>query len=170
MKLERRGPFSTAAAARYQQYVFAHREMVSDMVRYSRLPFCGMRPFMMLVEQMARSQECKSPCHITFVEGGPHIGDCTLWATAALQLAGVSSYAVGFEALADASSLFRQSVLANRWEDRIVVIPKALSDSAEGFTKLVHHPGHNGEATLASIFKQCGTDCVGHTSIPRVSL
>merc|ERR1711924_171772 len=46
----------------------------------------------------------------------------------------------------------------------------ALSDSAEGFTKLVHHPGHNGEATLASIFKQCGTDCVGHTSIPRVSL
>merc|ERR1712194_769599 len=74
------------------------------------------------------------------------------------------------QALQDASALFRLSVLANRWEGRVVVVPKALADSAEGFTKLVHHPGHNGEATLSSIFHNCGTGCVGHTAIPRMSL
>merc|ERR1719333_1696501 len=123
MKLDRRGPFGLEAnsAKKYYQYVFPHREMVSDMVRYSRLPFCGMRPFMMLIEQIARSQECKAPCHVTFVEGGPHIGDCTLWATAALQLAGVQSYGVAYEALQDASALFHLSAIANHWEDRVVV-------------------------------------------------
>ena len=33
--------------------VFPHREIASDLIRLQRMPFCGMRPFMKLVTNVA---------------------------------------------------------------------------------------------------------------------
>ena len=66
-------------------YIFRvnpYREMVSDMVRYTRLPFCGLRPFMRMVADIAKNAlqaGCANnaafsgdaeTCKFTFVEGG----------------------------------------------------------------------------------------------------
>lgn len=32
-----------------------YREMVSDMVRYTKLPFCGLRPFLRMVADVAKA-------------------------------------------------------------------------------------------------------------------
>ena len=56
--------------------------MVSDMVRYTKLPFCGLRPFMRMVADVAKDAlqaGCATnaaylgdaeTCKFTFVEGG----------------------------------------------------------------------------------------------------
>jgi FkbM family methyltransferase len=163
----------------YQMRLFPRREIVSDMVRFSRSPFCGMRPFMLLVERVAagaRDEPCggtaHKKCSLDFVEGGPHIGDCTLWAAAALEQAGLSAFAVGYEPLPDASALFRESVLANRWDGRVVVVPQALAPKDDDFVTLAYYPGHNGEGTTvrAAATAHCGRHCTGFQQIPTVSL
>eukprot|EP00959_Pyramimonas_sp_CCMP1952_P283663 5929619-Pyramimonas_sp.AAC.1 len=62
------------------------------MIRFVRTPFCGMRPFLLLIERIAASAST-APGVLTFVEGGPHVGDCTLWAAAALESAGTTFFA-----------------------------------------------------------------------------
>jgi len=156
----------------YRMRLFPQREMASDMVRYTQTPFCGMRPFVKLVDNVARDENCTlgGACSFTFVEGGAHIGDCTLWAASALEVSGVSSFAVGYEALPDASDLFHQSVIVNRMDGRVVVVPKALTSRAEGTVSMVYYPARNGEATLARVHSQCGEGCVQWPGVPRVTL
>merc|ERR1719428_1097827 len=161
----------------YQMRIFPHREIVSDMVRYSRVPFCGMRPFMSLVERVgagASRVQCGGDvrCSLDFAEGGPHLGDCALWAVAVLEGAGVPSFAVGYEPLPDASSLFRESVLANKWDGQVVVVPKALAAKDGETVTLAYYPGHNGEGTTvrAGAGAHCGKHCDGFLKIPTVTL
>jgi FkbM family methyltransferase len=161
----------------YKMRLFPHREIVSDMVRFSKSPFCGMRPFLRLVERVAAGagdQPCLGgrKCSLDFVEGGPHIGDCTLFAAAALEVAGLSPFGVGYEPLPDASALFRESVLANRWDGRVVVVPQALAAKDGDFVTLAFYPGHNGEGTTvrAATTAHCGNNCAGFKRIATVSL
>lgn len=110
-------------------------------------------------------------CQLDFIEGGPHLGDCTLWATAALESAGVSSFAVAYEPLPDAAALFRKSVLLNRWEGRVVVVPRALAAKAGNVVRLAYFPGHNGEGTTVRAGRtHCGEHCAGFSEIPTVAL
>jgi len=111
-------------------------------------------------------------CPLSFVEGGPHVGDCTLWATAALEAVGLPSFAVAYEPLPDASSLFRDSVRANAWDHRIHVIPEALAATDGELVRLAYFPGHNGEGTTvrAASSAHCGENCAGFSEIPTVTL
>ena len=76
-------PLNTACP--HPGYIFRvnpYREMVSDMVRYTKLPFCGLRPFMRMVADIGRNAlqaGCATnaaflgdaeACKFTFVEGG----------------------------------------------------------------------------------------------------
>ena len=49
-----------------------HKEMVSDMVRYTKMPFCGLRPFLRMVVDVAKVQQL-------FVEGaeGAQVNSCS---------------------------------------------------------------------------------------------
>jgi len=171
------GDPSAGVGHRFRMQIFPHREIVSDMVRFSRTPFCGMRPFLSLVERVAAGSDTSScgdgsRCGLDFVEGGPHLGDCTLWAAAALEAAGLSPFAVAYEPLPDASALFRESVLANRWDGRVVVVPRALAARDEDTVTLAYYPGHNGEGTTvrAEANPHCGANCAGFSRIPTVTL
>jgi len=172
----------TGAPWSFRMRLFPQREIVSDMVRFSRTPFCGMRPFLLLVERVAAAAgagDCVTKgasgdarCGLDFVEGGPHLGDCTLWASAALQSAGLAPFAAAYEPLPDASALFRESVLTNRWDGRVVVVPRALAARDGETVNLAYFPGHNGEGTTvrASEGLHCGENCAGYASIPTVTL
>lgn len=144
--------------------VFPFRELISDMVRYSALPFCGLRPFMRMVASIAESAvaaNCKSgaplsesgslPCELTFVEGGPHMGDCSLWAAGLLSQVGVQLRAVAFEPLPDAAALFRQSVVENDLAGSLSVRTAALGQDPGSAVDLLYFKGHNGQATVDSI-------------------
>ncbi|CAE7229771.1 unnamed protein product [Symbiodinium necroappetens] len=145
-----------------RSYIFRvnpYREMVSDMVRYTKLPFCGLRPFMRMVADVAKDAlqaGCATnaaylgdaeTCKFTFVEGGPHLGDCALWASASLRLAGVQTRALAFEPLPDAATLFQQSVAENGLSASVQVRNAALGQMT-GQTELIHFRGHNGQATV----------------------
>eukprot|EP00435_Cladocopium_sp_Y103_P035225 s2362_g9.t1 len=150
-----------------------YREMVSDMVRYTKIPFCGLKPFLRMVADVAKAAVdagCASQgvafeknldcfryrsafapptsrlfgassafpergkdsrvCEFTFVEGGPHLGDCAMWATTVLRLVGVQTRSIAFEPLPDAAALFQQT------------------PSNGTMTELIHFRGHNGQATV----------------------
>lgn len=179
LRQEPEGSLATPAALARSFYLrlFPVREIVSDNVRFSRTPFCGMRPFMKLVERVAAAAgpaPCSEGrrCVLDFVEGGPHLGDCTLWAAAALEAAGLEHFAAAYEPLPDASALFRESVLANRWEGRVVVVPRALAARDGDTVTLAYFPGHNGEGTTvrAGMDPHCGALCTGYHEIPTASL
>jgi len=168
-------------AAAYAFRVFPHREMVSDMVRYSRLPFCGLRPFMRMVAATAAagaeagcpkppesSRGAADPCTLTLVEGGPHFGDCTVWAAATLRLVGVRLRAVAFEALSDASGMFHRTAAENALGGDVEVRPSALGSSSGGLTRVQYNPGHNGEANV--IYGTPGQGMVVVSDIPVVAL
>jgi len=151
---------------RPRSYLFRvnpYREMVSDMVRYSRLPFCGLMPFMRMVLDVAKTaMEAGCPvglggeegasgaerCEFSFVEGGPHLGDCALWAATTLRLAGVQLRAIAFEPLPDASALFQQSVAENGLAGSVLVRPAALGLGGGRTAEMVYYRGHNGQATV----------------------
>lgn len=158
----------------FRMMIFPRREIVSDMIRFSRLPFCGMLPFMHLVERIAaaRADACQEfNCSLSFVEGGPHLGDCTLWATAAFDAVGIHSFAVAYEPLPDASSLFRESVRANSWDSRVNVVPRALAAEDGETVRLAYYPGHNGESTtVRAAAAHCGDHCAGFSEIPTITL
>ncbi|CAE7767030.1 unnamed protein product [Symbiodinium pilosum] len=167
---------SNAEARSYIFRVNPYREMVSDMVRYTKLPFCGLRPFMRMVADIGRNAlqaGCATnaaflgdaeACKFTFVEGGPHLGDCALWASASLRLAGVQTRAIAFEPLPDAATLFQQSygsrvrtgtlslpatlflrsVVENGLSAYVNVRNAALGQMS-GQTELIHFRGHNGQ-------------------------
>lgn len=153
----------------YAFRLFPVREMVSDMIRFSALPFCGLRPFMRMIASAAEyglAQHCPTGlppgqrkrktdgkatnavdgCSLTLVEGGPHLGDCAIWAAAALRLAGVELRALAFEPLPDASALFRRSVIENGLDGTVSVRTSALGASSKGTVDLVYFRGHNGQA------------------------
>ncbi|CAK9034537.1 unnamed protein product, partial [Durusdinium trenchii] len=146
-------------SGRYSFRVNPYREMVSDMVRYTRLPFCGLRPFMRMVASIAQAAveagcpkkgvylEDLSLCEFTFIEGGPHLGDCALWAASALRLVGVRVRAIAYEPLPDAAGLFQQSVLENGFGGAVEVKMAALG-AQRGPVEMIHFRGHNGQATV----------------------
>jgi len=155
--------------------IFPRREIVSDMIRYVRTPFCGMRPFMRLIENIAfkgYGAEHAASSALSFVEGGPHLGDCTLWAAAVLEAAKVPFFAVAYEPLPDASALFRESVLDNKWDGQVVVVPKALGATEGEKVRLAYFPGHNGEGTTVRAAAQahCGEGCEGFSEIDTATL
>ena len=53
LQVEPQGHLATKS---FRMRIFPRREIVSDMIRFSRLPFCGMRPFMRLVERVAAGE------------------------------------------------------------------------------------------------------------------
>lgn len=144
--------------------VFPYREMISDMIRFSRLPFCGLRPFMRIIAAVASSAlaaGCPTgrgrleappgsgdPCSLSLVEGGPHLGDCSLWTATVLRAAGVQLRALAFEPLPDASALFRQAVLENGFAGSVAVHTAALGRASDKRVELVYYRGHNGQATV----------------------
>ena len=92
-----RKPFDTDHSL-FEFHVFPHREMASDALRTTRTPFCGMPPFLSFVEsyihschQHNSSKEDNGCERFTFVEGGPHLGDCSLWTASVLRKAGTNS-------------------------------------------------------------------------------
>lgn len=137
-----------------------YREMVSDMVRYTKIPFCGLKPFLRMVANVAKAAvdagcasqgvylEDSRVCEFTFVEGGPHLGDCAMWATTVLRLVGVQTRSIAFEPLPDAAALFQQSVLENGLSSHVSVRNAALGQSSGAMTELIHFRGHNGQATV----------------------
>lgn len=88
-------------------------------------------------------------CEFTFVEGGPHLGDCALWVTTVLRLVGVQTRSIAFEPLPDAAALFQQSVLENGLSSYVSVKNAALGQSG-GQTEMIHFRGHNGQACVNS--------------------
>ncbi|CAJ1358273.1 unnamed protein product [Effrenium voratum] len=158
LALSNASPVPTSYAFRVNPY----REMVSDMVRYTRLPFCGLRPFLRMVADVAKNavaagcggtgatarEVAPEECQFTFVEGGPHLGDCALWAATALRLVGVQTRAIAFEPLPDAAALFQQSVSENGLSAHVAVRNAALGETSGAFTELIHFRGHNGQATV----------------------
>ena len=48
------------------------KEMVSDMVRYTKMPFCGLRPFLRMVADVAKVQQL-------FVEGSGDLCSVDMW-------------------------------------------------------------------------------------------
>ncbi|CAJ1374738.1 unnamed protein product [Effrenium voratum] len=158
LALSNASPVPTSYAFRVNPY----REMVSDMVRYTRLPFCGLRPFLRMVADVAKNavaagcggtgatarEVAPEECQFTFVEGGPHLGDCALWAATALRLVGVQTRAIAFEPLPDAAALFQQSVSENGLSAYVAVRNAALGETSGAFTELIHFRGHNGQATV----------------------
>jgi len=147
----------------YNFRVNPYREMVSDMVRHTRLPFCGLRPFMRMVADIAKTGiEAGCPtgggqsgvselCEFNFLEGGPHLGDCALWAATALRLAGVQLKAIAFEPLPDASALFQQSVAENDLAGSVSVRTAALGQGGGKMIELIYFFGHNGQATVNGV-------------------
>eukprot|EP00933_Yihiella_yeosuensis_P062882 TRINITY_DN658_c0_g3_i2.p1 TRINITY_DN658_c0_g3~~TRINITY_DN658_c0_g3_i2.p1 ORF type:complete len:438 (+),score=80.06 TRINITY_DN658_c0_g3_i2:75-1316(+) len=177
-------PTATGPTAYPRTYWFRvnpHREIVSDMVRFTKLPFCGLRPFMRMITDLAEKAieaGCPTgqnaapgtkPCEFTFVEGGPHLGDCAMWAAATLRLAGVQLKAMAFEPLPDASALFQQSVVENGLAGSVVVRPAALGED-EGTTELVYYRGHNGQATVNGDDFKYHRDEVNIVHAPRAAL
>eukprot|EP00434_Breviolum_minutum_P027782 symbB.v1.2.024570.t1/scaffold2273.1/size83577/1 len=163
LHLEEGHPLWDKAQSGRSSYFFRvnpYREMVSDMVRYTKMPFCGLRPFLRMVADVAKaamSAGCATPgvyledsrtCEFTFVEGGPHLGDCAMWATTVLRLAGVQTRSIAFEPLQDAAALFQQSVLENGLASHVSVQNAALGQSSGTMTELIHFRGHNGQATV----------------------
>jgi len=163
LHLEEGHPLWDKAQSGRSSYFFRvnpYREMVSDMVRYTKMPFCGLRPFLRMVADVAKaamSAGCATPgvyledsrtCEFTFVEGGPHLGDCAMWATTVLRLAGVQTRSIAFEPLPDAAALFQQSVLENGLASHVSVQNAALGQSSGTMTELIHFRGHNGQATV----------------------
>ena len=57
------------------------------------------------------------------IEGGPHLGDCTCWAAAALRGSSTQLKAIGIEAMADAAAHFKETVRINNFE-RVQVRPR----------------------------------------------
>lgn len=164
-------------------YVFRlspYREMVSDMVRWTKLPFCGLRPFMRMVTDIAEkamaagcptsSLSNSRACEFSFVEGGPHVGDCAIWAAATLRLAGVRLRALAFEPLPDASSYFQQSVIENGFAGEITVRPAAMG-SEHGSLELIYFRGHNGQACKNGADFEFGhPDEVTTVKAPKIAL
>jgi len=171
---EPEGPFVNDKVT-FRQRLFPRREIASDNVRYVRQPFCGMRPFEMFVEKIAVAAAAKADGQsktFQFFEGGPHMGDCTLWCTAALLAGGVTPYTVALEPLPDAAGFFRESVAANGWEGYNLVVPKAMAATDGGSVHLTYFPGHNGQGTTMRAMNEslCGEKCIGYTDVPAVSL
>mmetsp|Transcript_64660 Transcript_64660/g.115014 ORF Transcript_64660/g.115014 Transcript_64660/m.115014 type:complete len:723 (-) Transcript_64660:62-2230(-) len=178
-------PKGNGPQAHRRQYVFRvnpYREMVSDMVRYTKLPFCGLRPFMRMVADVARAgieagcpagkgAESASLCEFSFVEGGPHLGDCALWAATALGMAGVQLKAIAFEPLPDASALFAQSVAENGYAGRVSVRPAAMGERGGEPVELIYFHGHNGQATVnGAEFPSQNRQEVSTVMAPQVAL
>jgi len=139
-----------ASAPGYMFRVFPHREIASDLIRLQRMPFCGMRPFMKLVTNVAYA---KLPS-LSMIEGGPHLGDCTCWAAAALRGSSTQLKAIGIEAMADAAAHFKETVRINNFE-RVQVIPRALDEKPNMAADFRYEEGRNGQATPAELYQQC---------------
>jgi FkbM family methyltransferase len=157
-----RPPLDTATD--YVFRVFPHREIASDLIRQSRMPFCGMRPFIKLIESIAASRREE----LSLIEGGPHLGDCTMWAGAALQRAGTRFNALGIEAMADAAALFAESVRLNNFE-RVRVLPRALAAEPGKGVDMTYEYGRNGQATESRLYTQCD-GCVQVGQVPSTSI
>ena len=77
-------------------YLLPYREMASVTARTSRTPFCGLAPWIVYIESFVNSCHKDNPdraannCpdRFTFLEGGAHMGDCTLWAAGVFRAAG----------------------------------------------------------------------------------
>lgn len=144
----------------YMMRVFPFREMASDIIRYTKYPFCGARPFMRMValyaeralaagcSKAALNEQDARACEFTFVEGGPHLGDCSLWAGSVLRLAGVHLRSMAFEPLPDASNLFKQAVVENELTSSVSVTSAAMSREGVEKVEMVYFRGHNGQATI----------------------
>jgi len=89
-----------------------------------------------------------SGCEMSLVEGGPHFGDCSLWAAAMLKRAGIRLRALAFEPLPDASALFRQSTLENGFASEVAVRTAALGSTSDSQVEMIHFHGHNVESAV----------------------
>jgi FkbM family methyltransferase len=157
-----RPPFDTATD--YVFRVFPHREIASDGIRLWRMPFCGMRPFIKLIESVANSGRDE----LSLIEGGPHLGDCTVWAAAALERSNTRFNALGIEAMSDAAALFAESVRLNNFE-RVRVLPRALAAEPGRGVDMTYESGRNGQATEKRLYEQC-VDCVQVKQVPSTSI
>ena len=73
-----------------------YREMSSVNARAFRVPFCGLVPWIVFIESYVNAchegaDRAANNCadRFTFLEGGAHMGDCTLWAAGVFRAAGI---------------------------------------------------------------------------------
>eukprot|EP00397_Hematodinium_sp_SG-2012_P016328 GEMP01016656.1.p1 GENE.GEMP01016656.1~~GEMP01016656.1.p1 ORF type:complete len:430 (+),score=97.80 GEMP01016656.1:1072-2361(+) len=157
LSLPSRVPLPSKTKTEFYEYVFPHREMASDAVRFEGRPFCSLRLFVDLLDFMDPLK------HALIVEGGAHIGDCTLIAAHKLPHARI----IAFEPMRDAHELFRRSVVANRWDDRVSVVRKALSDG-QYHVLVSHYPGRSAASSAsphhANYCRETEEACVLHNT------
>ncbi|CAK0880337.1 unnamed protein product [Prorocentrum cordatum] len=99
----------TSGGSSFWMHVFPHRVrsdgLISNRIRATARPYC-----LQLFQDEVLRLASQGGGALRLVEAGPHIGDCMLWASAAL---GPRVLATAVEPVAQVVSLFRKSILAN---------------------------------------------------------
>eukprot|EP00929_Paragymnodinium_shiwhaense_P097702 TRINITY_DN59328_c0_g1_i1.p1 TRINITY_DN59328_c0_g1~~TRINITY_DN59328_c0_g1_i1.p1 ORF type:complete len:773 (-),score=169.88 TRINITY_DN59328_c0_g1_i1:280-2598(-) len=168
-----RPPFDAAlqhASTSFSMRLFSVHEVISDHVRSSLVPFCGMLPFIKLVEDVAHNAatsgcpaDDEDHCRLTVLEGGANVGSCLLWAAAALQAAGSFLLSIAVEPMREAARLFTTSVQDNGFTENIFVEEKALVGPGEQEAKLRYALGRHGQASLdRHSHSGCGVGAMRH--------
>eukprot|EP00913_Durusdinium_trenchii_P027469 g25762.t1 len=85
------------------------------------------------------------------IVGGPHLGDCALWAANSIGLVGVRVRAIAYEPLPDAAGLFQQSVLENGFGGAVEsssAAQKALNEAMRSAQPMMEKAQQQGRETL----------------------
>lgn len=148
-------PFAGAAPP-FAMRLFTNSEVISDSIRHSLAPVCGMVPFVRILEAVARAAVQRCPkggsqrCRLSVLEGGANLGSCLLWAGAALRAAGAFLLSVAAEPMLEAARLFQRSITDNALAENIHLERRALTAPGEAQATLQYVPGRHGQASLAA--------------------
>lgn len=104
----------SSGAGSFWMYVFPHRVrsdgLISNRIRSTHRAYC-LQLFQDEVLRLASEGAPRGPLRL--VEAGPHIGDCLLWAAAAL---GPGARGLAVEPIAQVVDRFRRSIAANGFD------------------------------------------------------